>query len=121
MKRVRALQTVHGSYPCPKGEQPDHTQTELIQNDDGHMVKVVRGFRKFSLVPEHYRAATQADKEQDKKRVEAGEESRMTPDGLHLFVPATPAHADLPDDVADSLVARGLVEIVKRPPSQRAA
>jgi len=89
-KRVRALQTVHGSYPCSQGEKPDHIQAEVEQNDQGYLVKVMKGYMKFTLIPEHYRAATNIDKEEDQKRVNAGGESRLTPDGLHILVPADP-------------------------------
>lgn len=113
MAKVRALQAIVGAYPCSSSDA-DYIKPTLVENSEGHLVTVRKGFKKFTLHPAFDRIATPLDIEDDKVRQSQGMPSRLTGDGRHVHVPANPDSMELPDEYAQELARRGLVEIVSR-------
>ena len=110
---VKAIQPVTGCYPCTVREH-DFQQTVYVDDENGgEPIKKTRFYKKYVLLVDFVQIASKRDVEDDAERVARGEPSRLHVDENgtpRIFVPGNTAI--LPDDVAQGLIARGLVEEV---------
>lgn len=106
--KIQAVAPLVGSIPAKFGEH-DFIDSVMTTNERGDAVVAQQAFKRIALAPPHQRYATPLDIEQEQARIASGEASRIsTVQGKPWISFEGDPPMELPDDIAQGLIDRGL-------------